>query len=177
MPGGKTHDAITILLVLPTFSATYIATKSVAISAILMCGMLFGGLMFGPDLDIKSTQQNRWGIFSFLWLPYRWCFKHRSRWSHGLIFGSLFRVVYFFGIITLVAFICVYAYVTYAGGDVPDLIGLSKNWTAIGEFLRSKSSENVFMNLFIGIWIGAASHTFTDMAGSFVKTGRVMEFL
>ena len=28
-----------------------------------------------------------------------------------------------------------------------------------------------------GLWFGAASHTFTDMAGSFVKTGRVSKTL
>lgn len=177
MPSGKTHDAITFLILIPTFSSTFVVTKSIAVSLVVTFGMLFGGLMFGPDLDIQSSHYKRWGIFRFLWFPYKHCFKHRSRWSHGLIFGSFFRVVYFFGVFTLLAFLTVYVYSVYVGGDLPNLFEISKNWTIIGEFLRAKISENLFQNLFIGIWVGAASHTFTDMAGSFIKSGKVMEFL
>jgi uncharacterized metal-binding protein len=177
MPSGKTHDAITFLLILPTFSTAFLTTKNLSFSLILTVGMLFGGLMFGPDLDIKSSQYSRWSIFRFLWFPYKSCFKHRSRWSHGLIFGSLFRVVYFFGVITLVAFITICIYSVYSNIELPNLFEISKIWTSIGQFLRTNFGENIFQNLFIGIWIGAASHTFTDMAGSFIKHGKVMEFL
>jgi uncharacterized metal-binding protein len=31
--------------------------------------------------------------------------------------------------------------------------------------------------MFAGLWIGAASHTLTDIAGSFIKTGRITDFL
>jgi hypothetical protein len=30
---------------------------------------------------------------------------------------------------------------------------------------------------FVGLWLGAASHTFTDVAGSYVMTGRVTDLL
>jgi uncharacterized metal-binding protein len=177
MPSGKTHDAITFLLILPTFSVAFFTTKSLSTSMLLTFAMLFGGLMFGPDLDIKSSQYSRWSIFRFLWFPYKSCFKHRSRWSHGLMFGSFFRVIYFFGVITLVVFATICIYSAYSNVDLPNLLEISKIWKSIGEFLRTNAGENVFQNLFIGIWIGAASHTFTDMAGSFIKHGKIMEFL
>src|ERR1051325_7850197 len=95
MPSGKTHDAITILLAAPTFAAAWVLTRSLALAAVATTAMLFGGFMFGPDLDIQSKQYTRWGVFRFLWLPYKVVFRHRSRWSHGLLFGTLIRVIYF----------------------------------------------------------------------------------
>ncbi|HEX8746434.1 MAG TPA: DUF2227 family putative metal-binding protein, partial [Pyrinomonadaceae bacterium] len=69
MPSGKTHDAITILLAAPTFGAAWALTGSLALAFVATAAMLFGGLMFGPDLDIQSKQYTRWGVFRFLWLP------------------------------------------------------------------------------------------------------------
>ena len=93
MPSGKTHDAITFLLTAPAFGAAYFALHDIVTATAVTAAFLFGGLMFGPDLDTASKQYSRWYIFRFLWFPYRVFFKHRSRWSHGLIFGTLFRVV------------------------------------------------------------------------------------
>ena len=93
MPSGKTHDAITFFLIAPTFAASYFVTKEIPTSIVITAGMLIGGLMFGPDLDTMSKQYTRWGIIKFLWYPYQAFFAHRSRWSHGLIFGTLLRVI------------------------------------------------------------------------------------
>jgi hypothetical protein len=30
---------------------------------------------------------------------------------------------------------------------------------------------------FLGLWLGAASHTFADIAGSYIKTGKAKGFL
>ena len=177
MPSGKTHDAITFLLVAPTFAATYIVTKNLAVSGVITFGMLVGGLMFGPDLDTMSKQYVRWGILKSLWYPYQAFFAHRSRWSHGLIFGTLFRVIYFMGVLTLLAFLGLYAYATYIGGDLPNLFQITKTWQPIGDFIRLNIGDYAMPSLFLGLWLGAASHTFTDMAGTFIKTGRVTEFL
>lgn len=177
MPSGKTHDAITFLLVAPVFAATYSVTKEISTSAVISAAFLFGGLMFGPDLDTMSKQYTRWSLFRFLWLPYQSVFKHRSRWSHGLIFGTLLRVIYFLGILTLVSFLIAYIHATYIGGDLPRLMEFAETWKQIGAFINTNIGEYALPSAFIGLWLGAASHTFTDMAGSFVKTGRVMEFL
>jgi uncharacterized metal-binding protein len=88
MPSGRTHDAITLILAAPTFALTYAATVNLPMSIAVAVSFIFGGFMFGPDLDTLSNQYARWGIFRLLWFPYRSVFKHRSRWSHGLIFGT-----------------------------------------------------------------------------------------
>jgi uncharacterized metal-binding protein len=177
MPSGKTHDAVTFLLVAPTFVATWKITENLAVAAVVTAAMLLGGLMFGPDLDTHSKQYTRWGIFSFLWYPYKVFFSHRSRWSHGLLFGTLIRVVYFMGALTLIAFLILYVVNTWQGGAPPDFWEVAKSWGLIGEYVRVNIGEYAFPAAFVGLWIGAASHTLTDIAGSFLKTGRITEFL
>jgi uncharacterized metal-binding protein len=177
VPSGKTHDAISFLYAAPVFAAAWKITDNTAISAVITTAFLFGGLMFGPDLDTMSKQYTRWGITRFLWYPYQSFFAHRSRWSHGLIFGTLLRVVYFMGALTLLAFVIVYAYAIYTGGDLPRLAEFTKVWIDLGNYIRANVGEYFLPSVFIGLWIGAASHTLTDMAGTFIKTGRVTEFL
>ena len=131
--------------------------------------------MFGPDLDTQSKQYTRWSFFRFLWYPYQAFFAHRSRWSHGLIFGTFLRVVYFMGAMTLLSFIITYILAAYSGGTLPNLMEFARTWRQIGEFIRANLGEYAFTAAFVGLWLGAASHTLTDMAGSFVKHGRIME--
>jgi uncharacterized metal-binding protein len=177
VPSGKTHDAITFLFVAPTFAAAWKLTENFPLASIVTIAFLIGGLMFGPDLDTHSKQYTRWGIFCYLWYPYQAFFKHRSRWSHGLVFGTLLRIVYFMGALTLLSFLPIFLLAWYAGGDLPNLMEFTKAWTSIGEFVRADLGEHAFTSVFVGLWLGAASHTLTDMAGSFVKTGRISEFL
>jgi len=177
MPSGRTHDAITLLLTVPSGAAAYAATQNSASAAVVGAAFLFGGLMFGPDLDTISRQYSRWSVFRFLWFPYRSFFSHRSRFSHGLVFGALIRVTYFLGIITLVAFLAAYAYAAYSDGDLPDLIEFSQFWSPAGDLIRRHFGADFLPLVFAGLWLGAASHTFTDMAGSFIKTGRISKFL
>ncbi len=177
MPSGKTHDAVTFFLAVPTFALAWKFTGSVSIAAVVSAAFIFGGLMFGPDLDTRSVQYTRWSIFRFVWYPYQAFFAHRSRWSHGLVFGTLLRVVYFMGVLTLLSFLAFYIFAAYSGGMLPDLVSFTRNWRQIGEVTRENVGADVFTTAFIGLWLGAASHTLTDMAGSFVKHGRIMEFL
>ncbi len=177
MPSGKTHDAVTFLFTAPVWAAAWKLTGSVAIATTVTATFLFGGLMFGPDLDTLSKQYTRWGIFKSLWYPYQAFFKHRSRWSHGLIFGTFLRVVYFIGVLTLLSFLVTFIATIYMGGEIPHLFEFTKNWQQIGEFGRNNFGEYFFYSIFVGLWVGAASHTITDMAGSFIKTGRLGEFL
>ncbi|MBK8466227.1 MAG: metal-binding protein [Chloracidobacterium sp.] len=177
MPSGKYHDAITFNLALPACAASYAVNGSPSVSAVVFVAFIFGGLMFGPDLDTISRQYSRWLIFRFIWFPYRRFFKHRSRFSHGLIFGALGRVVYFIGVLTLMAFFAAFIYIAFAGGKLPNLIDFARVWKTIGEFTQLYFSEYFLLAVFAGLWFGAASHTFTDMAGSFIKTGRIAKFL
>ena len=177
MPSGKTHDAITFILAVPVFAVSSFFARDFWLSGILTSGFFIGGLVFGPDLDTASRQYSRWSILRFLWFPYRSFFKHRSRWSHGLIFGTILRVVYFMGIATLFAFILAYVYTTYAGGTLPGVWEFPRIWTQLREATDRVAGPYGVLVLFLGLWIGAASHTFTDLAGSYIKTGRVREFL
>ncbi|PYS97988.1 MAG: metal-binding protein [Acidobacteria bacterium] len=177
MPSGKTHDAITIFLTVPVFAGTYVVTRDLWLATFVSAAFLFGGLMFGPDLDTTSKQYSRWTFIKFLWFPYRAFFKHRSRWSHGLIFGTLFRVIYFMGVMTLAAFLTTYVYASYAGGKLPEILETARVWSELRVYSNSILGSSGLIAIFGGLWIGAASHTFTDLAGSYVKTGRVTEFL
>ena len=178
MPSGKTHDAITIILAAPLLGVTFLMTRDPWLSVVVAVGFLFGGFMFGPDLDTASKQYSRWKIFKLLWFPYRSFFKHRSRWSHGLVVGTLLRVIYFMGVATCVAFLCTYAYtIIFTGGDLPAIWDFPRVWARLRQYSDSALGPYGLLGLFIGMWFGAASHTFTDLAGSYVKTGRVTEFL
>ncbi len=177
MPSGKTHDAITFFLAAPVFAAAWSAIENAPLALVVTVAFLFGGLMFGPDLDTHSKQYTRWSIFCYLWYPYQAFFKHRSRWSHGLIFGTLLRVVYFMGVLTILSFLVVFPITFYTGGELPNLMEFFKAWQNVGEYVRADFGESVFLYVFTGLWLGAASHTLTDIAGSFVKTGRITEFL
>ena len=178
MPSGKTHDAITIILAAPLLGVTFLMTRDPWLSVVVAVGFLFGGFMFGPDLDTASKQYSRWKIFKLLWFPYRSFFKHRSRWSHGLVVGTLLRVIYFMGVATCVAFLWTYAYtIIFTGGDLPAIWDFPRVWARLRQYSDSALGPYGLLGLFIGMWFGAASHTFTDLAGSYVKTGRVTEFL
>ncbi len=177
MPSGKTHDVITFILTVPAFAAAYVTTYSIVSAATVAAAFAFGGIMFGPDLDTVSRQYARWFFLRFLWLPYRWCFKHRSRFSHGLVFGALLRVIYFLGVSTLAVYLLSLVASSLIGSRPYDLGYFTEVWRSIGEFVREHLGSDFLLLVFIGLWLGAASHTFTDMAGSFVKTGRVAKFL
>ncbi|HEX8560172.1 MAG TPA: metal-binding protein [Pyrinomonadaceae bacterium] len=173
MPSGKTHDMVTLVLAPPTFAAAWGLTGSLALSAAATAAMLFGGLMFGPDLDIQSKQYTRWGPLRFLWLPYKVAFRHRSRWSHGIVFGTLIRVVYFAAVVTLVAWACVYLRaVLLAGGEPPGWREVLGAWRAAEAAAAGYGvGPRALVAALAGLWWGAASHTLTDVAWSVVRKG------
>ncbi len=172
MPSGKTHDAITVLLAVPTFVAAWGVTGSLLLAGVTTGAMLFGGLMFGPDLDIQSRQYTRWGVFRFLWWPYKVMFRHRSRWSHGILFGTLIRVVYFALVLALVAAAGVYLRAFLVAQEPPRYAELVAAWQAIevGAKLEGATRPAALATL-AGLWWGAASHTLTDVAWSVLRKG------
>ena len=177
MPSGHAHDAITILLAAPAAVATYAATRDLPTAVIVAVAFIFAGVMFGPDLDTKSKPYSRWGPLRMIWLPYRTIFRHRSRWSHGLIFGTLFRIVYFIGVATLIAFAGIAAYSLLTSGEAPKLGAFVRQWESAGTLSSSGVALDVILAVFAGMWAGAASHTLTDIAITYIKTGRVDAFL
>ena len=81
------------------------------------------------------------------------------------------------GVVTMIGFLAAYIYETYTGGRLPGLFDMARVWQPIGQFTGEKFGEHFLFLIFTGLWLGAASHTFTDMAGSFIKTGRIAKFL
>lgn len=177
MPSGKTHDAITVVLALPIFTAAWYASGSVIFGAVIAVASLFGGLVFSPDLDTHSKQYTRWGPMRFVWLPYRLFFKHRSRFTHGIVFGTILRTIYLFGVLTLAAFLVIWACAFYMHGSVPDLISLTQEWRRLGELISQHLGVHFAWFVFLGLWLGAISHSLTDIAGTYVKTGKVKGML
>jgi len=173
MPSGRSHDAITILLAAPAAVITYAVTRDLPTAVIFAVAFIFAGVMFGPDLDTKSKQYSRWGPLRLVWTPYRTVFRHRSRWSHGLIFGTLFRVVYFMGLATLIAFAAFAAFAYVGSGNLPNIASFTRGWESIGATAGTGSTVEVLLTILAGMWAGAASHTLTDISITYIKTGRV----
>ena len=171
MPSGKTHDAITIILAAPTFAAAWGLTGKLALAFLATGAMLFGGFMFGPDLDIQSRQYTRWGIFRFIWFPYKVIFRHRSRWSHGIIFGTLIRVLYFTGMLALIILAGIYLRAILVNGPAPTLNEIAQSWRAIETVARQNVGDHAVWVGLVGLWWGAASHTLTDVTWSVLRKG------
>jgi uncharacterized metal-binding protein len=168
MPSGKTHDRITFLLILPTFLAAYALTYQLEVSVLATLAMLFGGLMFGPDLDINSRQYHRWGPLRLLWWPYQKAFSHRSIFTHGIVVGTIVRIGYFCLVVTLVAFIGIYLLQFWQGKD-PNAEILLSNITSPAIKIIQAIPLNYLVAIFAGIWLGAASHTLADVVTTTFK--------
>ncbi|HEY0005987.1 MAG TPA: metal-binding protein [Pyrinomonadaceae bacterium] len=171
MPSGKTHDAVTVILAAPTFLLGWSLTGSLALAILVTGAMLLGGFMFGPDLDIQSRQYTRWGIFRLLWLPYRVVFKHRSRLSHGIIFGTLIRVIYFTGVMALIVLFVIYLRAMFLNGGPPSFGEIAQTGRMIEESIRGVVGRHAIWAVLAGLWWGAASHTLTDVFWSMLKKG------
>ena len=177
MPSGRVHDVITVFLAVPVLATGYLATREVYPAMTAAAAFVIGGLMFGPDLDTVSRQYSRWWVLKGLWYPYRTFFKHRSRWSHGLIFGTLLRVVYFTGALALGGFAAALMVEVVSGerlAGYSDFVEASRH---VGTAFRANIGLGLAIAVFVGLWLGAASHTFADMAGTYIKTGKVAGFL
>jgi uncharacterized metal-binding protein len=96
-------------------------------------------------------------------------FRHRSRWSHGIIFGTLIRVVYFAMVLALVVLGAVYLRATLAGGALPGLNELAEAGRAIEGGVRHNLGQHAVWAALAGLWWGAASHTLTDVAWSVLR--------
>ncbi|MBI3653340.1 MAG: metal-binding protein [Acidobacteria bacterium] len=169
MPSAKTHDFITFALAVPTALVSYYFTGNWTLTLITTVAMLFGGLMFGPDLDIQSKQYTRWGPLRFIWWPYKVALSHRSRFSHGIVFGTLIRIAYFLIVVSLLLAIVLFAREKYLHHRVNGVSEVQDAFTYIWEILKP-IKRNYLIAAFAGLWLGAASHTASDVLGSFFKS-------
>jgi uncharacterized metal-binding protein len=146
-------------------------THNSTLSALTAAAMVFGGLMFGPDLDTMSRQYTRWGPFRVFWYPYRVLFRHRSRLSHGLTLGTLIRVLYFSGVVALLVFSGIYLRAALVGGGPPAFAEVVRAWREVSNYVVLHTGEDAVLATFAGLWLGAASHTLADVGWSILRKG------
>lgn len=160
MPSGKTHDRITLWGLPWVVLLALFCTRNATLALIISGMYLFGGLMFGPDLDIYSIQYKRWGWLRWLWLPYQKSLRHRSKLSHGFVVGTLLRLIYLLAILLIVGMISI---------AIAQLIwGFDWNWQAVSHATWRWLAEHRgrCFAVFVGLELGAMSHSIADAIGS-----------
>ena len=163
MPSGRTHDRITLWSLPLVAALTFGQTRSSHLTLLVSGSFLFGGLMFGPDLDIYSCQYQRWGWFKPIWLPYQKSLRHRSFLSHGPLIGTALRILY------LAIWIAVFGVL---GLVMAQKIGnLGWNWLdLVFSYGRSIGEHHIeILAVYIGLELGAMSHYLSDWGGSAYK--------
>jgi uncharacterized metal-binding protein len=167
MPSGRTHDRITLWTLPWIGGLSYLLTRRGDLVLIVAGAFLFSGLMFGPDLDIYSIQYQRWGIFRWLWVPYRSLISHRSALSHGLFLGTALRLLYFFSLVILIG--------TIGLGIAQFFWGFAWNWQQFArqvvQFLQQQHREEAIA-LLVGLELGAMSHSVSDWLVSLYQSRR-----
>lgn len=138
MPDGKTHDIITAVTTPIVIGITYHFTKDIKVTSIISACYLFAALMFNGDLDIESRPYNRWLLLKFIWIPYQNMFHHRSIFTHGLIIGTIVRIIYL--------------------SAIPLIILCFKHDLGVVKSI----SMHLALLAFIGLEAGAAGHTIAD---------------
>lgn len=119
MPNSKTHDIITSGLTPIIGGISYYMLGVSFIDVVyLLGGFLFSSLMFNGDLDIKSKPYNRWWIFRFIWYPYRLIFPHRSLYTHGILIGSIIRLIWISPLILITFYLLNVDVIIFIKGDM-----------------------------------------------------------
>ncbi|MFB2896969.1 metal-binding protein [Aerosakkonemataceae cyanobacterium BLCC-F50] len=163
MPSGRTHDRITLWILPVVAVLTFGLTQSGSLTLLVSGGFLFGGLMFGPDLDIYSRQFQRWGFLRWIWIPYQKSLRHRSFLSHGPIIGTALRSLYLSLWIIILGGLVIF---------IADLFGVeTSEWKTNTKLALSSVSEHKAegIALFVGLELGAMSHSLSDWGGSAIK--------
>ncbi|OCQ88933.1 metal-binding protein [Nostoc sp. MBR 210] len=163
MPSGRTHDRITLWALPLVAGVAFWQTRSSSVTLLVAGGFMFGGLMFGPDLDIYSRQYQRWGYLRWIWLPYQKSLRHRSFLSHGPIIGTTLRVIYLFCLLAIAALIILVI--------LEKLGNTTFNWSALGHNVQKSlvGYGTEYLALFLGLELGAMSHSLSDWCGSAYK--------
>lgn len=138
MPDGRTHDIITFAVTPVVAGVSYYLTKDIKTTSIIVSAYLFASLMFNGDLDVDSRPYNRWWLLKMIWIPYQLMFNHRSIFTHGLIIGTVIRILYI--------------------STIPLIILLLKHQTNMILDIDVHLASLVF----IGLESGSAVHTISD---------------
>jgi uncharacterized metal-binding protein len=108
MPNSKTHDIASSFTTPIVGFIFYIIINDVKLTVLFILSFLFSSFMFNGDLDTISKPYLRWGVFRFIWWPYRKLFSHRSVFTHGVLIGTAIRVLWLLPlIVTIFSFLSV----------------------------------------------------------------------
>ncbi|QFZ91100.2 metal-binding protein [Synechococcus elongatus] len=171
MPSGRTHDRLTLWFLPVVAAGSWLISRQSDVSLVLSGSYLFAGLMFGPDLDVRSRQSQRWGPLRWIWLPYRRCLRHRSWFSHGPILGTVGRVLYLGLWLLLFLLLIEGAIALVQGGNwngLSDRLGQHQQWFWTGLSTR----PDLGLGALLGLELGAMSHSLSDWVGSTWKRWR-----
>ena len=94
MASGRNHDRA-IVWTTPLVGAVATVYQNIEIGLIVSVSYYFGGLCLSCDLDLVSRPYKRWGYLRWLWIPYQRLIPYHRHWlSHGVIVGSIVRLLY-----------------------------------------------------------------------------------
>ncbi|MBD2742997.1 metal-binding protein [Coleofasciculus sp. FACHB-1120] len=163
MPSGRTHDRITLWCLPWVAGMTFGLTRSGDLTLIVSGGFLFSGLMFSPDLDLNSRPYQRWGWLRWIWIPYQKSLRHRSIFSHGLAIGTIVRSLYLACWLFLVGLLIL--------GILQLVWGVGWTWQVVANQAQRSLTQYPaeWIALFVGLELGAMSHSFSDWGGSAYK--------
>lgn len=164
MPKGKKHDQL-ILQFLPLNLLIFILIAAILPVEVDIYGImvisfyLFGGYYFSPDLDIDSSVFRRWKVLRFIWIPYKNIVPHRSIFSHGIIVGTITRILYLFSMVSVILLGCNFI-----------LTGKLIVFDYLSNVLRYVYMNRYYMlSIFIALELSADVHIIADRTTSKIK--------
>ncbi|MGA7732930.1 MAG: metal-binding protein [Chloroflexia bacterium] len=168
MPNGPTHDFITVVsaaAIAPLVLNTALPDNNPTNSVVLLGSYLASGLLFSPDLDLRSAPYRRWRMLRFVWLPYQKLVPHRSWISHSFFFGPLLRILYFAIVMSALTFLIL--------AVINALVPIDPT----GTFLSTAAQVRAWIETHpwviaysaAGFVLGGASHTLADSIWSWIK--------
>ena len=93
MASGKNHDR-SILFASPIIGIIGVS-HSLELGIVAAAAHIVAGLYLSPDLDLVSKPYKRWGWLRWISVPYQKLIPCHRHWlSHGVIVGSVVRLLY-----------------------------------------------------------------------------------
>lgn len=174
MPRGTTHELWANLLAVPLSYLYYKFSHSLSDTSIFFFSFIFATFMLSPDLDTKSKSYTRWGILSFIWIPYRKFMKHRDFLSHFPVISSALR-----GIYLITALLLIFSLMSYAILMVLSF-GSSEYKKSFFDILKTSLIMTIkiisyirkehLLALFLGLVCGDTVHYILDILSTKIKS-------
>jgi uncharacterized metal-binding protein len=163
MSSGRTHDRITLISLPILTGVSLMLTRNAELTLWVAGSFLFGGLMFGPDLDIHSNQSIRWGWLRWMWQPYRKAIPHRSALSHGPLIGTICRLLYV-GLWVILLGLLYQSACHFLKWPTWTEVQI---WRSMQQFVTKNSTT--LLGIFVGLEVGSMSHYSADFLSSLSK--------